>query len=205
MAVHTEALEYAHHGPMTDEEYVEQRDLRFLGFLMFLFTDSIFFTAYIFAYLYLRSAAPVWPPVGIERPDVNLGAANAIALFGSGITAHYAMTRLKENRLSGYIWFTIATIILGILFLLGQVYEYHAFYHEGVTWAGSTFGASFFTLTGLHGFHVFVGVWFLIATFAQTLAGKYSPSRHFGLTAATLYWHFVDVIWVVLFFLFYIY
>jgi len=204
MAAHSEALAHGH-GVMTQEEYAEQRDLRFLGFLLFLFTDSIFFTSYIFAALYLRSAAPVWPPPGVERPDVNLGALNAIILFGSGVTAHYAMHRLKESRFNGYIWFTIATIILGSLFLLGQGYEYSSLYHHGVTWSGTTFGASFFTLTGLHGFHVFVGVIYLIVTLAQTLAGVYSPSRHFGLTAATLYWHFVDVIWVVLFFLFYIY
>ncbi|TAM91333.1 heme-copper oxidase subunit III [bacterium] len=205
MAVKTETLGHGHgygHGVMTQEEYVEQRDLRFLGFLLFLFTDSIFFTAYIFAALYLRSAAPVWPPVGVERPDVNLGAVNAIILFGSGITAHYAMHRLKESRLAGYIWFTIATIILGSAFLGGQAYEYA---HIHATWSGSTFGAAFFTLTGLHGFHVLVGVVYLIVTLLQSLAGKYTPERHFGLTAATLYWHFVDVIWVVLFFLFYIY
>ncbi|HLW38678.1 MAG TPA: cytochrome c oxidase subunit 3, partial [Candidatus Eremiobacteraceae bacterium] len=60
-------------------------------------------------------------------------------------------------------------------------------------------------LTGMHGFHVFVGVIFLITVLVQTLRGTYTPTRHFGLTAATLYWHFVDVIWVALFFLFYVY
>jgi cytochrome c oxidase subunit 3 len=73
-----------------------------------------------------------------------------------------------------------------------------------MTWQGSTFGASFFTLTGLHGFHVFAGVCFLTVLGIQANRGVYTGSKYFGLVAGTLYWHFVDVIWVLLFFLFYL-
>jgi len=187
---------------VSDPEYQEVQSQRLLGFLFFLISDCVIFGDFIFSYLYLRNAAPVWPPVGIERPYLYLAAVNSVVLFGSGATMHYAMEGIRRARLRQFVSFTVLTIILGSMFLGGQAYEYT---HLRDTWAGSTFGASFFTLTGLHGFHVFIGVVFLIVVLLQTLRGTYTPQRHFGLTAATLYWHFVDVIWVALFFLFYIY
>jgi len=187
---------------ISDAEYQEVRGQRLLGFLFFLISDCVIFGDFIFSYLYLRTAAPIWPPAGIERPYLYLAAVNSIVLFGSGATMHYAMEGMRHNRIRQFVWFTVATIILGSMFLSGQAYEYT---HLHDTWAGSTFGASFFTLTGLHGFHVFIGVIFLITVLIQTLRGTYTQERHFGLTAATLYWHFVDVIWVALFFMFYIY
>jgi len=187
---------------ISDAEYQEVRGQRLLGFLFFLISDCVIFGDFIFSYLYLRTAAPMWPPAGIERPYLYLAAVNSIVLFGSGATMHYAMEGMRHNRIRQFVWFTVATIILGSMFLGGQAYEYT---HLHDTWAGSTFGASFFTLTGLHGFHVFIGVIFLITVLIQTLRGTYTQERHFGLTAATLYWHFVDVIWVALFFMFYIY
>ncbi len=187
---------------INDAEYQEVRGQRLLGFLFFLISDCVIFGDFIFSYLYLRTAAPIWPPAGIERPYLYLAAVNSIVLFGSGATMHYAMEGIRHNRIRQFVWFTVATIILGSMFLGGQAYEYT---HLHDTWAGSTFGASFFTLTGLHGFHVFIGVIFLITVLIQTLRGTYTQERHFGLTAATLYWHFVDVIWVALFFMFYIY
>ncbi|HXW51935.1 MAG TPA: cytochrome c oxidase subunit 3 [Candidatus Acidoferrales bacterium] len=189
----------------TDAEYEEVRGHRLLGFLFFLISDCVIFGDFIFTYLYLRNASPVWPyglGIHIERPDLYLASVNSIVLFGSGATMHYAMEGMRHARLRQFVWFTVATIILGSMFLGGQAWEYT---HLHDTWSGSTFGASFFTLTGLHGFHVFIGVIFLITVLIQTLRGTYTPQRHFGLTAATLYWHFVDVIWVALFFLFYIY
>jgi cytochrome c oxidase subunit 3 len=185
-----------------DAEFEEVRHQRLLGFLFFLISDCVIFGDFIFSYLYLRNAAPVWPPGGIERPYLYLAAVNSIVLFGSGGTMHYAMEAIRRDNLKRFAGLTIATIILGSMFLAGQAYEYT---HLHDTWSGSTFGASFFTLTGMHGFHVFIGVIFLITVLIQTMRGTYNAHRHFGLTAATLYWHFVDVIWVALFFLFYIY
>jgi len=187
---------------MSDLEYAEIRSHRLLGFLFFLISDCVIFGDFIFSYLYLRNAAPIWPPVGIERPYLYLAAVNSVVLFGSGATMHFAMEAFRHSNRTRFVGLLLATIVLGSLFLGGQAYEYT---HLRDTWAGSTFGASFFTLTGMHGFHVFIGVIFLITVLIQTLRGTYSAHRYFGLTAATLYWHFVDVIWVALFFLFYIY
>jgi len=188
-----------------DPVYAETRDLRLLGFVLFLLSDCILFGAFIFAYIYLRVSAPAWPPFvgGHQLPwfDTSFAAFNSIVLFGSGVTMHFALENWKHLNKRKFNMWLIATIILGIGFLLGQAHEYSV---VGISWAGSTMGASFFTLTGMHGFHVFVGVCFLTTLAIQANRGVYTGSKYFGLTAGTLYWHFVDVIWVALFFLFYL-
>jgi heme/copper-type cytochrome/quinol oxidase subunit 3 len=188
-----------------DAVYGETRDIRLLGFVFFLLADCVLFSSFIFAYIYLRVSAPAWPPFlnGHQLPwfDTSFAAMNSVVLFGSGVTMHFALENWKHlNKRKFYGWL-IATIALGIGFLLGQAHEYSS---VGISWAGTTMGASFFTLTGLHGFHVFIGVIYLTVLGIQVNRGVYTGSKYFGLTAGTLYWHFVDVIWVALFFLFYL-
>ncbi|MGH7706851.1 MAG: cytochrome c oxidase subunit 3 [Vulcanimicrobiaceae bacterium] len=190
-----------------DAVYGTTRDLRLLGFSLFLLSDVVLFSMFIFAYLYLRNSVPAWPPVNslghqLPRFDVAFAAINSVVLFGSGVTMHNAMESWKRTDRSSFFAWLIATIVLGVGFLLGQGYEYHS---VAITWAGSTMGAAFFTLTGMHGLHVFIGVCYLIILSIQASNGVYTPSKYFGLTAGTLYWHFVDVIWVALFFLFYLF
>ena len=188
-----------------DPVYEETRDLRLTGFMLFLISDCVLFGAFIFAYVYLRVSAPAWPPIvdGKQLPwfDTSFAAFNSIVLFGSGVTMHFALENWKHLNKAKFNGWLIATIVLGLGFLLGQAHEYSV---VGISWAGSTMGASFFTLTGMHGFHVFVGVCFLIILGVQANRGTYTGSKYFGLTAGTLYWHFVDVIWVALFALFYL-
>jgi cytochrome c oxidase subunit III len=193
------------HGEV-DQLYVETRELRLQGFLLFLVSDCVLFSSFIFAYLYMRNSGQGWPPPGVQRLDVAFAAWNSVVLFGSGATMHYALENWKHGNFMKYMGMLIATIILGIMFLGGQGYEYHhLIFDEHVSWAGSgIFGASFFTLTGMHGFHVFMGVCYLTVLLLQTAAGVYTPRKFFGITAGTLYWHFVDVIWVVLFSIFYL-
>jgi len=199
------AIPHDGHGE-ADQLYIETRELRLQGFLLFLISDCVLFSSFIFAYLYLRNSGQGWPPPGIQRLDVAFAAWNSVVLFGSGATMHYALENWKHGNFMKYMWCLIATIILGVMFLGGQGYEYtHLIYNEHVTWAGSgIFGASFFTLTGMHGFHVFMGVCYLTVLLLQSAAGTYTYQKYFGITAGTLYWHFVDVIWVVLFSIFYL-
>ncbi len=189
-----------------DQLYIETRALRLQGILLFLVSDCILFSSFIFAYLYMRNSGQGWPPPGIQHLDVAFASLNSVVLFGSGATMHYALESWKHNNFNRYAFFMLATILLGAGFLGGQAYEYnHLIFDEKVTWAGSgIFGASFFTLTGMHGFHVSVGVLYLIILFLQSIHGIYTKDKFFGLEAGTLYWHFVDVIWVVLFSIFYL-
>lgn len=195
----------AEHGE-ADQLYKETRDLRLHGFLLFLISDCVLFSSFIFAYLYMRNSGQGWPPPGIHRLDVAFAAVNSVILFGSGATMHYALENWKHGHFNRYALFMIATILLGAGFLGGQAYEYtNLIVKEHVTWGGSgIFGASFFTLTGMHGFHVSVGVIYLFILLLQSVHGVYTKDKYFGLTAGTLYWHFVDVIWVALFSLFYL-
>ncbi len=189
-----------------DHAYHEQRENRLTGIVLFLVSDVVLFSMFIFAYCYLRSSVPNWPPITqgghqLPRFDTAFAEFNSIVLFGSGATMHFAMESWKHTNRPAFFRWLIATIILGAGFLGGQAYEYST---VSITWAGSTMGAAFFTLTGMHGFHVLVGVIFLCILGLQAQAGVYTGSKYFGLTAGTLYWHFVDVIWVALFFLFYL-
>ncbi len=194
------------HVEQPDQLYNEIRDLRLQGFLLALISDCVLFSSFVFAYLYLRNSGQGWPPPGIPRLDVPFAAWNSVLLFGSGATMHYALENYKHNNFIKYMWFLIATIVLGAGFLGGQGYEYtNLIVNHHITWSGSgIFGASFFTLTGMHGFHVFVGVIFLTVLLMQSAAGVYTKDKYFGITAGTLYWHFVNVIWVLLFSIFYL-
>jgi heme/copper-type cytochrome/quinol oxidase subunit 3 len=207
MAVGAVAHEAHAHDDAVDHHYAVTRDLRLMGFLLFLISDVVLFSAFIFAYCYLRSSVPDWPPLGADmkqlpRFDAAFAAVNSVVLFGSGTTMHFALENWKHGEVAKFTRWMVATIILGSAFLAGQGYEY---VHAKVSWAGSTIGATFFTLTGMHGFHVFAGVIYLIVLLIQARSGVYTKSKYFGLTAGTLYWHFVDVIWVALFSLFYLY
>ena len=188
--------------------YQETRDMRLLGFVLFLCSDVVLFSSLIFAYIYLRTTvAPTWPPImnghQLPRLDTAFAAVNSVVLFGSGVTMHYALEGWKHANKGRFNLFMLLTVILGAGFLGGQAYEYAHAQIGG--WSGSIFGASFFTLTGMHGIHVFIGVVYLLILWWQTSrTNLYNTHRYFGLTAGTLYWHFVDVIWVALFFLFYL-
>jgi cytochrome c oxidase subunit 3 len=209
VAAHAHGHADAHGHANAEVIYQETRDMRLLGFVLFLCSDVVLFSSFIFAYIYLRtSVSPMWPPLDpisghqLPRLDVAFAAVNSVVLFGSGVTMHFAMENWKHAKRGAYNLFMWLTIILGTCFLLGQGYEYAHAQIGG--WSGSIFGASFFTLTGMHGFHVFVGVVYLLILWLQSMRGVYDKDHYFGLTAGTLYWHFVDVIWVALFFLFYL-
>ncbi|HET7815579.1 MAG TPA: cytochrome c oxidase subunit 3 [Candidatus Baltobacteraceae bacterium] len=193
---------FAHDDPEVDLLYSETRELRVQGFLLFMVSDLVLFSSFIFAYLYLRSSGQGWPPPGGPKLDLALASINSVILFGSGATMHFALENWKHSKFMKFAGWMVATIVLGSLFLSGQVIEYAKL---AVGWGDSgIFGAGFYTLTGMHGFHVFCGVIYLTVLLLQATHGTYTFKKYTGLTLGTLYWHFVDVIWVVLFSIFYL-
>ncbi len=193
------------HGYESDEPdqlYVETRELRVQGFLLFMVSDLVLFSSFIFAYLYMRSSGQGWPPPGAPKLDLALASINSVILFGSGATMHFALENWKHENFMKFAGWMIGTIVLGALFLSGQIVEYAKL---AVGWGDSgIFGAGFYTLTGMHGFHVFCGIIYLTVLLLQATHGTYTFKKYTGLTLGTLYWHFVDVIWVVLFSIFYL-
>ncbi len=172
-----------------------------LGMIFFLCSEAVLFGALIFAYLYLRRVGPSWPPHGETRLEIGYPFINTIILISSGVVQHFAHGAIRRGQMSRYLLLQIIAIVLGAWFVGGQAFEYA---HLNTAINRDSFGATFFTLTGLHGAHVSIGILLLIWVLVGTLRGKYNQYKHFPVEAATLYWHFVDAIWVVLFSLFYL-
>ena len=133
-------------------------------------------------------------------PAWGIPAINTIILLASGVTvtlAHWALKENKRRALSGWL---LATVILGFVFVVMQVDEYaHAYQDLNLTLASGIYGSTFFMLTGFHGLHVTLGAIMLAVIWARTLKGHFSEERHFAFEAVAWYWHFVDVVWLLLF------
>jgi cytochrome c oxidase subunit 3 len=176
-----------------------------IGVMCFLTSEMALFGTLIFMYLYTRRAAPLWPPPGFKNFGWQLPTVNTVILLSSGVTMHFAFQALRRGDVSRMLSLLVLTIVLGVTFLGGQVYEYNNLINnEHLTMAVNIYGASFFMLTGLHGAHVTGGVIFLLVLLFGTVRGKYTKDNTMVPHAATLYWHFVDAVWVVLFALFYL-
>ena len=179
-----------------------------LGVLCFLVNEMALFGSLIFMYLYARRASPIWPPyvpgthTHYEFFALQLPTINTIVLLSSGVTMHFCFQALKRGDMRRMLTLLVLTLILGLGFLGGQAYEYKHLLDVNMT--SNIFGATFFTLTGLHGLHVSGGVVFLLIILFGTLRGKYNKNNIMVPHAATLYWHFVDAVWVVLYAMFYL-
>ena len=130
----------------------------------------------------------------------GIPAINTLLLLTSGITVTWAHWALKKGNRGQLILGLAATVTLGIVFMGLQAYEYHHAYTEmGLTLGSGVYGATFFMLTGFHGFHVLVGTTMLIIMLFRSMAGHFTADHHFAFEAVSWYWHFVDVVWVLLF------
>jgi cytochrome c oxidase subunit 3 len=130
----------------------------------------------------------------------GIPAINTLLLLTSGVTLTWAHWGLKKNNRSQLIWGLVMTVALGLVFMGFQIYEYiHAYQDLGLTLGAGVYGATFFMLTGFHGFHVLVGTTMLIVMLLRSMAGHFTAEHHFAFEAVSWYWHFVDVVWVILF------
>ena len=138
-------------------------------------------------------------PGAEELFDIPFTSISSFILLMSSLTmvlAHNAASRKDWRQMR--VWL-IATALLGMVFLSGQVFEFTEFVHEGLTVSTSPFGSSFFVLTGFHGAHVAIGVLMLLATAFMSYAGRLREGEGMNVEIVGLYWHFVDIVWIVLF------
>jgi cytochrome c oxidase subunit 3 len=190
--------EHEHHGP-PKANHSSRIDSQTLGILLFIVSEVMLFGAFFAAYFFLRVVVdpPSWPPEGIHLPIAVAGVNTAI-LISSSFTVHYALEGIRRNNRRAMKLGLIATWLLGATFLFIQLNEY---VHLGFSARDGSFGTIFYSLTGLHGAHVFVGL--MILTFANIRAwrGHFGPGAedHLGVEVAGIYWHFVDVMWIVVF------
>ena len=198
----------------------------------FIFSEVMFFAAFFGALFYTRvlsvpwlaegdTMQQLWPAFQAVWPTAGPGltadgfqftpmgawgipAINTLLLLTSGVTITWAHWGLKKSARGQLIWGLAATVALGIVFLGLQIYEYiHAYQELGLTLGAGVYGATFFMLTGFHGFHVLVGTTMLIVMLGRSIAGHFTAEHHFAFEAVSWYWHFVDVVWVILFVLVY--
>ncbi len=192
------AEEHPHHGP-PEANQSSRIDRQTLGILLFIVSEVMLFGAFFASYFFLRIVVdpPSWPPQGITLP-VAVAGVNTAILISSSFTVHYALEGIRRNNRRAMKLGLAATWLLGATFLFIQLNEY---VHIGFSARDGSFGTIFYSLTGLHGAHVFVGL--LILTFANIRAfrGHFGPEhdQHLGVEVAGIYWHFVDVMWIVVF------
>ena len=170
--------------------------------MLFLLSESLIFISFFIAYTALRLSTPNWLPPGISGPQPSAFVViNTIVLLSSSVVIQLAERALSRRHLKRFrvLWFT--TALMGAYFLIGQAIEWH---NLDFGLQSGLVGATFYILTGFHGLHVFSGVTLQGLMFARSFQPGNYDNGYFGVSAATLFWHFVDGLWMILFSLLYL-
>jgi heme/copper-type cytochrome/quinol oxidase subunit 3 len=169
----------------------------------FIGSECMLFGSLIITYLVYRGRSIVGP-YPEELLNIPFITVTTFVLLMSSLTMVLALAAVQRDDMrQGKLWI-LMTALLGLVFLSGQVYEFTHFVHEGLGLTTNLFGASFFLLTGTHGAHVFVGVIWLTTLFVLAVRGKLTSANAETVEITGLYWHFVDVVWIVLFTIIYL-
>ena len=179
-------------------------DTRKLGMWIFLASEIMFFTGLIGSYIVLRFANLDHWPVPSAVLNIPLTAVNTFLLICSSATLVLGLASVQRGYREGLQVGLFLTVLLGSIFLSIQVKEYGELIHKGLTISSSIFGSCFFMLTGFHGAHVFAGVVWLVVVLVRTFLGYFSPLEYAGVEIVGLYWHFVDLVWIILFTILYL-
>lgn len=194
----------AAHGAAT-QQHKEQLSNGMLGFILFLASEVMFFGGLFAAYFIARADSPQWPPAlspeqeaaGVElHLEFALPFIATILLVLSSVTIQLGVWAIQKGDRSGLIRWLFISIVLGLIFLTAQMYDYSQLpFSSGDT----IYGTTFYTLTGFHGAHVAGGIIFMMVILVRSFAGQFSAQRHEAVEACSFYWHFVDVVWIALF------
>jgi len=189
---------HEHHGP--PEAHASSKiDRQTLGILLFIVSEAMLFGAFFASYFFIREVANTgaWPPDGFELPKLVAGV-NTVILVSSSFTVHWALEGARKGNRNAMKLGLAMTWLLGATFLFVQINEY---VHIGFSARDGAFGSIFYGLTGLHGAHVFVGL--LLLSFANIRAwrGHFGTAAkdHLGVEVPGIYWHFVDVMWIIVY------
>lgn len=177
------------------QPYRTKLDPNVMGLIVFLVSELALFGAFFMYYAYMRTIRAVPYPGSFDIP-AEATSINTLILVLSSFTCEFALLWLVRRNHWGVFGWLFVTFALGVVFLGLQVHEYMII---GFTPQDTAVGSIFFALTGLHGLHVFVGVLLLVLAMVRAARNKWSPEKHTGLLAISVYWHFVDIVWVVLF------
>jgi cytochrome c oxidase subunit 3 len=177
-----------------------------LGMLLFITSEVMFFSGLFAAYFSVRASAPQWPPEEFSHTlqVLPLVGPATILLIASSFTCQFAVWAIRRDDRTAFLRNMAVTVALGVIFLVMQGLDYAQLGSEGLTLSSGTFGTTYYTLTGFHGAHVFGGVIMLSVVLYRGMAGQFSSRHHDAVEGASLYWHFVDVVWILLFSLLYL-
>jgi heme/copper-type cytochrome/quinol oxidase subunit 3 len=179
-------------------------DSRKLAMWAFLASDCMFFGSLISAYMVSRYRSVVGP-YPEELINIPFTSVSSFVLLMSSLAMVLALAGIQQGNMRMFRIWCLTTGLLGLVFLGGQIYEFTTFYHEGLTLNRNLFGSTFFTLTGFHGTHVAVGVAWLFSLFiASFRPGLVTQRKSLNVEIAGLYWHFVDIVWIIIFTLVYL-
>ena len=170
-------------------------DTALVGMLLFIASEIMFFAGLFAAYFNVRAAHAQWPPPGFQL-DLVLAGGLTVILVSSSFTMQYAVSRIRRGDRTGMVRALTVTLILGVVFLCGQLYDYSSL---GFGINSGVYGTLFYTMTGFHGAHVLGGVIGMSVVLLRGISGQFSARHHTAVEAVSIYWHFVDVVWIGLF------
>ena len=166
-------------------------------------TEAMFFIALIMAFVYF-SFTPGFKQHQVNSLDIRSTGIFSLFLFSSSFTYWRAEVNFRKGRFGKLKLWLLLTLLLGAIFLFGQGREYFKLFGENISVGSGIFGTSFFTLTGFHGLHVFVGLIVISMITCLAFLGDYAESASNVISTVGIYWHFVDIVWVVVFFIVYV-
>jgi cytochrome c oxidase subunit III len=208
MTTERQAIATAEHSPVAGLPHDARGGIGnpVLGMLLFIVSEVMFFAGLFAAYFNVRANAPEWPPAEFAHtlhifPIVGPA---TVLLVISSFTAQFGVWAIRRGDRTAFIRNMAITVVLGVIFLIMQAIDYAVLASEGLTLSSGVFGTTYYTLTGFHGAHVFGGVIMLGVVLYRGMAGQFSAKHHDAVEAASLYWHFVDVVWILLFALLYL-
>jgi cytochrome c oxidase subunit III len=193
----TPAHDDHHHGPPAANRS-SRVEPQLLGMLLFIISEVMVFGAFFTAYFFIRVVAEghTWFPVDGKELPVAVAGVNTAILVSSSFTMHWAQVSIKNGNRFGLKAGMVTTFLLGLTFLFIQINEY---VHVGFSPQDNAYGSVFFGLTGLHGAHVTIGLVLLGMVTVRAFRGHFSPEEHRGVEVPGIYWHFVDVMWIVVY------
>ena len=192
---HAEGAHDDHHGP-PEANQSSRIEAQFLGMLLFIISEIMLFGAFFTAYFFIRVVADNPFPASGEHLPVAVAGVNTAILISSSFTMHWALEGARNENRAALRAGLMTTLLLGATFLAIQINEY---VHIGFSPADNAQGTIFYGLTGLHGAHVFVGLTLLLFATIRAYRGHFTAKEHRGVEVPGIYWHFVDVMWIIVY------
>ncbi len=190
-----------HAGSAADASLLRPSQLRsystaWWGMAVMIMTEATVFVVLLSAYFFLRASSEVWPPGGIEAPELSLAIPFSIVLWASSIPIIWAESSIRNGHMARFKAGVAISFVMGLAFLGYTLYDFNGL---DFTWTDNAYASSFYVIVGLHGLHVVVGLLMSVVVQLKAWMGRYDSGHHNSAEVYFLYWHFIDVVWIFVF------